>query len=153
MTTIRPATTEDQTALGTLAETAGLFPADLLPDMIAPALCGGPDLWLVADYDDRAAGLAFARPEEMTDRVWNLLALGVAPAVHGKGVGRALLNAVEDQLAKARMIVIETTQLPEQAGARALYETAGYTQEGRVRDFYADGEDKVIYRKRIGGCA
>lgn len=143
--TIRPATRTDIPALGKIAEGAGLFPAELLPDMISTALHTGPDIWLVSD-PGQVAGFAFARPEEMTDRVWNILALAVAPDVHRKGHASALLSAMETQL-DARMIVIETTQLLEQAAARAFYEKEGYALEGTVRDFYAAGEDKLIYRK------
>ncbi|MDJ0631215.1 MAG: GNAT family N-acetyltransferase [Rhodobacter sp.] len=143
---IRDARATDIEALGRIAETAGLFPAEYLADMIRPALEGAADIWLVAEIDGVPAGFAFARPEEMTDRVWNLLALGVAPATQGKGLAGRLVAAIEARL-DARMIIVETTQLPEQAAARALYAKAGYEEEGRVRDFYSEGEDKVIFRK------
>ena len=144
--TIREAVAEDTSALGQIAEAAGLFPAEYLPEMLAPALNGAADTWLVAEEGTTQAGFAFARPEELTDRVWNLLALAVAPAMQGKGHATALLDAIETLL-DARMMIIETTQLPDQAAARALYAKAGYEEEGRVRDFYSDGEDKVIFRK------
>lgn len=51
------------------------------------------------------------------------------------------------------MTTIRPATTEDQTALGILAETAGYAQEGRVRDFYADGEDKVIYRKRIGGCA
>ena len=31
-----------------------------------------------------------------------------------------------------------------------FYSKEGYEKEGQVRDFYADGEDKVIFRKVLG---
>ena len=147
--TIRSALKSDIPHLGAIAEAAGLFPAEYLPDMIAPAMNGGDDLWLVAEENATPVGLAFARPEELTDRVWNLLAIGVSPDARGSGMATALLHGVEQRL-DARMIVIETTQLPEQAPARAFYTKEGYEKEGQVRDFYADGEDKVIFRKVLG---
>ncbi len=147
--TIRAALQADVPLLGAIAEAAGLFPAEFLPDMIAPAMNGGDDLWLVAEENSTPVGLAFARPEELTDRVWNLLAIGVSPDARGSGIATALLHGVEQQL-DARMIVIETTQLPEQAAARAFYAKEGYENEGQVRDFYAKGEDKVIFRKVLG---
>ncbi len=143
---IRPATAADTDTLGKIAETAGLFPAAYLPEMIDPALNGAPDTWLVAEEDGTPAGFAFARPEEMTDRVWNILALATAPKQRGKGHAKQLLDAIETRL-DARMIIIETTQLPDQEAARALYAKSGYEDEGRVRDFYSEGEDKVIFRK------
>ena len=144
--TVRPARATDIPALGDIAEAAGLFPAAYLPDMIAPALNGGPDTWLVADLEDAPKGFAFARPEEMTDRVWNILALGVAPDAQGAGLATSLLHATEAQL-DARMIIIETTQLPEQAAARAFYTKEGYAEVARVPDYYGEGEDKIIFQK------
>ncbi len=35
------------------------------------------------------------------------------------------------------------------AGARAFYAARGYAEEARLRDFYLDGWDKVVYRKRL----
>ena len=147
--TIRHATREDIGALGAIAEEAGLFPADMLPDMISPAFEGADDVWLVAERDGAPDGFAFARPEQMTDRVWNLLAIGVHPSARGNGLGRRLLDAVEAGLPDARMIIIETTQLPEQATARALYADAGYRHSAGIPDFFADGEDKIVFVKRV----
>ncbi|MDJ0824335.1 MAG: GNAT family N-acetyltransferase [Rhodobacter sp.] len=144
--TVRSVTHSDIPSLGVIAEAAGLFPAEYLPEMIQPSFDGGEDRWLVADRAGAPAGFAFARPEAMTDRVWNILALGVAPEARREGLAKALLKAMEATL-DARLIIIETTQLPEQAAARAIYAGAGYEEEGRIRDFFADGEDKVIFRK------
>ncbi len=137
----------DMPAIGQIAQTAGLFPAEALPEMVEPALAGGTDVWRVVTDDSSAvAGFAFAREEPFTDKVWNVLALAVDPAQHRRGCGSTLLREVEGDL-DARMILIETTQLPDQAAARGLYAAMGYGEEGRVRDYYATGEDKVIFRK------
>lgn len=150
--TIRPAHAGDVPAMGGIAEACGLFPSDMLTEMIAPFLANAADQWLIFAAEGPVA-FAFARPEELTDRTWNLLAIGVHPAHQGRGIGRSLLKAAEAALPGARMILIETTQLPEQDAARALYIKAGYEEAGRVRDFFADGEDKVIFRKHLGGVA
>ncbi|MEM1163381.1 MAG: GNAT family N-acetyltransferase, partial [Pseudomonadota bacterium] len=94
-----------------------------------------------------------SRPEELTDRTWNILALGLDPAFQGQGLGTALLRGTEAALPDARMIIIETTQSPEQDAARALYAAAGYTQQAHIPDFYGDGEDKVVFVKRVGDAA
>ncbi|MEL6233870.1 MAG: GNAT family N-acetyltransferase [Pseudomonadota bacterium] len=151
---IRPARPADMQALGEIAERCGLFPAPLIDNMIAPAFAGAADLWRVAEHQGAAQGFAFARPEPMTDGVWNLLALAVLPAAQGTGQATALMASIE-AAADARMIIVETTQLPDHAAARALYAREGYEEEGRVRDFYSTGEDKVIFRKLLesGGQA
>lgn len=145
--TVRPPHPEDVPVLGKIAERTGLFPADMLPNLIAPTFEGGSDVWLLSEtVTGQPCGFALARSEAMTDRVWNILAICVDPDAQGAGHASALLKAMEATV-DARMIIIETTQLPAQEQARAFYAKSGYTQEGTVRDFYAMGEDKVIYRK------
>ena len=148
--TTRAAAPDDVSALAQVAEAAGLFPADMMADMIAPALAGGSDIWRVAAGEgDAPQGFAFARKEEMTDGVWNLLALAVHPKAQGKGHATDLLHDVEDRLRdmKARMILIDTTQRAEQAAARAFYAKAGYQHVATISDFYTLGEDKLSYVK------
>ena len=145
---VRAATPDDQSSIGRIAEAAGLFPAEYLPDMIAPACNGGADFWRVHENADGVTGFAFARLEAMTDRTWNILAIGVDPMTHRQGIATQLLAGLEADL-DARLIVIETTQLPEQDPARAFYERRGYARQGHVVDFYGDGEDKIIFRKAV----
>ncbi len=145
---VRAAAAVDSARIGQIAEGAGLFPAEYTAEMMAPALGDAPDIWLVAEASDEVAGFAFARPEEMTDRTWNVLAIAVDSAARGQGYGGALLARMEADLG-ARVIIIETTQRPEQDAARAFYTAKGYEQQGHVRDFYGDGEDKIIFRKAL----
>lgn len=147
--TVRAAEREDIDAIGGLAQATDLFPSEMLPEMIEPGLSGEDDIWLVAPDTGEPKAFAFARPEELTDRVWNLLAIGVHPDAQGKGLGRAMLAAVEGKLAASRMIIIETTQLPEQGAARSLYESAGYKAVATIPDFFEDGVDKLVFAKCV----
>lgn len=146
--TIRPSTQADIPALAAVAGRT-LFPAKYLAPMIAPFLDGAPALWLTALRGGTPAGFAYAEPEAMTDQTWNLRALAAEPA--GQGTGRALLSAAEQTLATqgARLLVIDTTQTPEQAAARGLYQSAGYVQVGHIPDFFAAGEDKVTFCRAL----
>ncbi len=145
---VREANAGDVARLGEIAEAAGLFPAEYLPDMMSSGLAGEGDVWRVAEADGSPVGFAFARLEELTDRTWNLLAIAVDQTHRGGGHASALLAALESEL-DARLIIIETTQLEEQADARAFYAAKGYEQQGHIRDFYGDGEDKLVFRKAI----
>ncbi|MEO0937843.1 MAG: GNAT family N-acetyltransferase [Pseudomonadota bacterium] len=146
--TIRPAIAADTVALAAIAGET-LFPADMLAPMIAPFLRAGTALWLTALRDGAPCGFAFAEPEALTDGTWNLRAIAALPS--GQGTGRALLTAVEEALrAKgARIVVIDTTQTDDQAAARRLYASAGYAQVGHIADFFADGEDRMTFAKRL----
>ncbi len=46
-----------------------------------------------------------------------------------------------------RMLLVETSGLPDFERTRAFYRKCGYEEEARIRDFYAAGDDKVVFRK------
>lgn len=150
MMTVRDAVRGDAEGIVALAAASGLFDAGDLA-AFAPMVregAGGDALWLVAGA---AEGAAFAEPEGFADRVWNLRFIAVLPAVRRGGGGSALLAAVEARLRGlgARLLLIDTGGGATQAGARAFYAQNGYDTEARIRDYYAEGEDRVIFRKRL----
>ena len=49
----------------------------------------------------------------------------------------------------ARLIVVDTSGIEDFAGTRAFYARSGYDEEARIRDFWATGDDKVIFRKAL----
>ena len=76
--------------------------------------------------------------------------MAVDPALHGAGVGTALLHAMEARLAGvARLVVVETAGRPDYAPTRAFYEGRGYRAVSRIPDFYAPGDDQVVYVKSL----
>ena len=148
---IRPAKAHDLAAIRRLAEATDLFPAEMLDDMIAGYLDGSkPDLWFVAD-DEGVQGFGFCEPERMADGAWNLLAIGVAPDRQGEGLGAAMLRYLEAELAKlrARILIVETMGTDAFQQTRDFYLKNGFAEEARIRDFYEDGGDKVVFWKRI----
>ena len=48
-----------------------------------------------------------------------------------------------------RLLLVETSSTAAYARARHLYETSGYRREAVVHDFYARGDDLVIYVKDL----
>lgn len=150
--TIRPATPDDLTALKAIIDANGLFPSGMLDEMMAGYLNGdaGDDTWL-ADDDNGPVAIAYYAPERMTAGTWNLYLIAVHPECQGQGRGAALLRHVERTLAMRgeRLLLVETSGLPDFDRTRAFYRKCGYEEEGRIRDFYQAGEDKVIFRKAL----
>jgi ribosomal protein S18 acetylase RimI-like enzyme len=135
-----------------LIDSTALFPSELLDGMAAGYLDGASDeRWWVYD-EGRAVGVAYCCPERLTDATWNMLLLAVHSAEQGRGVGRRLVAAIESELASAgaRLLIVETSGLPEFAATRRFYAGAGYEQEARIREFYRAGDDKVVFRKLLG---
>ena len=87
----------------------------------------------------------------MTDGTWNLYLLAVHPDYQGRGRGSALVRQVEQDLRRvgARVLLIETSGVPGFAVQRAFYAGLGYHEEARIREFYAAGDDKIVYWKLL----
>ena len=70
---------------------------------------------------------------------------------NGQGHGSALVSHVENILKKRsiRLLIVETSSLPDFAGARAFYDKCGFTEEARIRNFFAAGDDKIVYTKSL----
>lgn len=145
---IRSLRREDLARAQALIAAVDLFPPEMLPDMAAPFLAGAAELWLVAAD---GAGLAYAAPERLTEGTWNLLLLAVDPALQRRGLGRALVAAVESALTavSVRLLLVETSGVADFAGQRRFYRRLGFRQEARIRDYYQLGDDKVIFAKTL----
>ncbi|MEL7463074.1 MAG: GNAT family N-acetyltransferase [Pseudomonadota bacterium] len=143
---------EDLGALMGVLDDTGLFTPSLLASMSAGFIAGdGEDLWLTLLSGGAPVGLAYAAPEEMADRVWNLRAIAVSPKLHRLGGGRALIAALEARLTDrgGRLLIVETSSLPAFDGARAFYPALGYRREGVIRDFWEEEDDKVTFAKTL----
>jgi ribosomal protein S18 acetylase RimI-like enzyme len=150
--TVRATRPEDLPALRSVIDSTGLFPGEMLDDMTAPFLMGvdSADRWLTLD-DGEPIGVAYFAPERMTVGTWNLLLIAIRSDRQGQGLGRRLTDAVEMALANdgQRILLVETSGLPEFERTRAFYDGREYQREALIRDFYQDGEDKVVFWKRL----
>ena len=82
--------------------------------------------------------------------VARLYSIAVADAARGRGIGEALVRAVE-RAAHAhgrRRLRLEVRQ--DNAGAIRLYERLGYRRFGAHAGFYEDGADAWRYEKDLG---
>jgi GNAT superfamily N-acetyltransferase len=151
-TFIRPIVWADLPALKRVIASTDLFPPDMLDGMMEGHWNGSADpaLWLTFADPDPVA-IAYAAREPMTDGCWNLFLIAVHADHHGQGIGRALLAFVEETLAVegVRVLLVETSGDAGFSRTRGFYAQAGYEEEARIREFYAAGEDKIIFRKAL----
>lgn len=153
---IRPATPHDTPALVALGASTGLFTpqeADallrqVLDDLHADRLGEGHQAHVWTDTaTGQPAGWVYFSPDPTADGVWELWWIGVAPARQGAGVGSELMSFVEHRVRAAggRVLMIATSSLPALEATRRFYLGRGYRECGRVPDFYARNDDKVIF--------
>jgi ribosomal protein S18 acetylase RimI-like enzyme len=151
---IRPVKPDDTDELINLAQSVGLFSLDELEElrqMLTDSLSekGDTQPFWITDDDDGLVGLAYCELERMTSGTWNLQLICVHPTYQKQGRGGKLLRFVEKTLVDrdARVLLVETMGTPDFEHVRAFYRKNGYDEEARIREFYAEGADKVVFRK------
>jgi ribosomal protein S18 acetylase RimI-like enzyme len=100
---------------------------------------------------DRLVGYACFGPTPSTDRTFDLYWIAVHPDAQRTGAGAALMNEVERRLEslRARLLVVETSSREDYTHTRRFYHKRGYTENARLRDFHAPGDDRVILTRRL----
>jgi len=129
---------------------AALAPSDGEPaDQRDPDDTGYEARVAVADDGESVLGYACFGATPMTEATYDLYWLVVAENARGRGVGGALVAAVDAELKQrgARIIRVETSSLEGQGGARRFYEKTGFRLAGAIPDFYRQGDDLLVYAK------
>jgi ribosomal protein S18 acetylase RimI-like enzyme len=94
-------------------------------------------------------GYACYGPHALTSSTFDLFWIAVDPDLQGRGIGHALMSHVEAevQTAGGTLLLVETSGKPAYASTRRFYESCGYCSQAIIRDFYATGDDLVIFTK------
>ncbi len=149
---IRPVVASDLPQLKIVIDTSELFPSEMLDEMISGFLAGTEECIWFTGVDDVPNFVAYCAPEKMTEGTWNLYLIAVHSSKQGQGIGRQVMDYLEAWLVRekgARVLLVETSGMPEFQLTRDFYHKCQYTEEARIRDFYQAGEDKVIFWKAL----
>jgi GNAT superfamily N-acetyltransferase len=151
---LRHLTPADRGRIEEITRAVGLFRDDEIPvalEVFDGAVAGSPDyLALGAEVEGRLAGWICWGPTPCTLGTFDLYWMAVAPDLRGAGIGTALLHRMEQRLVgAARLVVVETAGRPDYAPTRSFYEARGYRRTAVIPDFYAPGDDQVVYTKQL----
>ncbi len=112
-----------------------------------------PDLpyyQLGAELDGRLVGWVCWGATPCTEGTWDLYWLAVDPAAQGQGIASALVQEMERRLrGKARLISVDTSGRADYTPTRKFYLARGYKAVATVPNFYAPGDDQVIFTKEL----
>jgi GNAT superfamily N-acetyltransferase len=147
----------DREAIREIVESTGMFHAhevEIAIELVAERLARGPASgyeFLFAEEDGRVVGYGCFGPIPLTRGSFDLYWIVVDRARQGRGLGRRLLGEVERLVREAggRALYAETSGREAYEPTRRFYECHGYSAEAVLRDFYAPGDDKVVFVKRF----
>lgn len=106
---------------------------------------------ITCEQDGHIIGFAYYAPAAMTEQTWYLYWIAVSKMKQARGTGSTLLKHVESDIAAqgGRVLFIETSSLPHYEPTRRFYLKHAYEAAATLRDFYAEGDDMVVFRKHF----
>jgi ribosomal protein S18 acetylase RimI-like enzyme len=155
---LRHLSAADRGRIEEISRAVGVFRDDEIPvalEVFDGAVAGSPDyLALGADLDGRLAGWICWGPTPCTHGTYDLYWMAVDPALQNSGIGTALVREMERRLeGLARLVIVETAGRPDYQPTRDFYRARGYHPAASIKDFYAPGDDQVVFVKRLGSLA
>ncbi|MEP7704689.1 GNAT family N-acetyltransferase [Paraglaciecola sp. 25GB23A] len=150
---IREMSKSDIPKVKTIIDDNQMFPAEYIDEMTVNYFNQETeDMWFILEQEDAGIiAVAYCSPERMTEGTWNLLLIAVLKQFQGCGVGSKLITFIEDKLKTllVRVLLVETSGLPEYELTRDFYPKCGYKQVAVIPEYYAIGDDKIVFCKHL----
>jgi ribosomal protein S18 acetylase RimI-like enzyme len=82
---------------------------------------------------------------------YDLYWIAVDEPSRGTGLGKTLMQKTESIISSlgGKRIYVETSSRDQYRPTHGFYERCGYLREAFLKDFYAEGDSKIIYTKVI----
>lgn len=104
------------------------------------------ETFLVAEVDGQVVGYVIARK---VNSKGHIIAIAVAPEHRCRGIGRALMLAVEEELKKRGVSELWLEVRVSNRRAVSFYRRLGYVEKGILKGYYSDGEDAMLLKKYV----
>jgi len=138
---------------GFFSEEEQLVALELVEETLARGAASGYQFVFADEPGDSGKLLAYAcyGPVPATRSAYDLYWIAVTPSQQGHGLGGRLLKEVERCAleAGATQMHLDTSGRPQYAPTRAFYLRQGYQVAATLRDFFAPGDDKVMFVKYL----
>ncbi|HNX49483.1 MAG TPA: GNAT family N-acetyltransferase [Thermoanaerobaculaceae bacterium] len=150
--------TTDGDAVRRIVMSSGFFNPDeidvavgLVDEHLAEGEASGYHFVFV-EQDGEVIGYGCFGPIACTRSSFDFFWIAVQEGVRGQGVGRRLVEVCEARMRQlgATRIYVETSGREQYAPTRHFYLRFGYHEAAVFPDFYAPGDDKVVYLKVLG---
>jgi ribosomal protein S18 acetylase RimI-like enzyme len=153
---IRPLRADDRGPLETILRDTGVFSeaeVAVAMELIDTAL-GNPAQkdYIIRTAEDEGGGVAgyyCVGPTPMTSGTFDLYWIAVSPSHRGMDVGKTLLRHSEELVMDmgGTLIIAETSSKPSYDGTNRFYLKNDYRELARIRNYYTEGDDLIVYGK------
>ena len=150
---------EDRLSVREIVSSTAFFSeseVDVAEELVAERLAKGEEsgyFFVFAESEHgRVLGYACYGPTPCTVSTFDLYWVAVHDSMRGRGLGKVLLSEVEKRLKGmgGGKLIAETSSRTQYAPTHHFYLSCGFTQEARIGDYYAPGEDILYFTKNIG---
>lgn len=148
---------QDEEHVAQIVEHTGFFSTDeksIAVSLVQERLEKGSDcgyFFVFVEEGDHVIGYSCYGPIPGTLNGFDLYWIAVDPEFQGLGAGRRLLDFTEQKvigMGGARLYA-ETSSSFQYAPTRSFYENNGFLLKGALADYYAPGDDKMLYVKLL----
>ena len=156
-TSVRPLTIKDKSAvIGILQATPEFLPPEvviaeeLIDAFLEEQKASGYYIY-VAEHEGEIAGYVCYGDTPLTEATWDLYWIAVDHNKQGYGIGRILMKHAEEDIKRmhGKLIMVETSGKADYNKTRQFYERLNYQKLCQITDYYAPGDDLVLFAKRI----
>ena len=155
--TIRRVRADDHDAIMNLLHESRFFRLDeieIAEEVMNESIVKGIDghyQTFVADEKGKAIGWLSFGATSCSLGTFDIYWIAVAPRRQRYGIGKALMQFAEAQIRErgGRLMVLETSGRSIYDATRKFYLRLGYREAAALKDFYAPGDDKVIFMKSL----
>ena len=152
---IREIEKKDIPDIKTILETSNSFSSEEIQcaiEMIYTTLASQDDYrFLCCEKNNRVVGYTCYGPIPLTQGTFDLYWICVNQEFQKHGVGKRLLHETENKIinSNGRLVVVETSSDEKYRSAIKFYKKNNFSVASVIKDFYRDGEDKIIFIKNV----
>jgi ribosomal protein S18 acetylase RimI-like enzyme len=156
--TIRPLQAKDRQRIQEIVHSVGNFneadiqiAMELIDDVIAKEDKSDYIIYVLEDDEQIVRAYVCYGQTPLTDHTYDFYWMAIDPNHQRKGLGLRLFQFVEEQVRDrgGKLLMCETSSQETYARVIKLYERLGYQPVARIKNFYREGDDKLIYMKEL----
>lgn len=141
-----------------ITESVGVFhdyEVDIAEELAIDNIEKGPDKseykYILMEYDSKIIGYTCYGEIGCTKNRYDLFWIVVHNDYRGMGLGSRLILETEKKILErgGKKIYVETSSSEPYYPTRQFYIKCGYKQEAEFKDFYDDGDNKIVYVKSL----